>query len=378
MTLDMKSAFIIAKYVGVPGILIKLAFFFSCDSNNRTPNDHAIVPTENFRLERMVTVSGPYVNDRTDILSTTTKKDTEIGPLKDFCVDSKNNIYAIDMLLKKIVVFDSIGNYKFAFLENGQGPGEMLVPWCMRIYNDTLFVSERSQHKIETFTLDGQFVREVRLAEDDVQTFTYSIRRREFATISPNRNYLLRIRDNTGRKKKDFFERKFLKNGRDYTETNEFVMHFAQDSDILVVAQTYLGVMYIIDFKSHLLLKEIDLLNGDLLEGFGQSYLEQQKQVKVRTKNNALLRPYIRFIEQAIEEKNGSRILFTFYCREKNSTLFGFEYDLKNQSIHPIFSNKARYYVSAVIPRNDLTYAYLFNPKFNHLELWSVRHDNLQ
>ncbi len=86
-----------------------------------------------------------------------------LGRISNIKVDSKNDIYILDLTDKKIVVIDSLGNYKFSFGKAGEAPGEFSGPRQLNIgKNDFIIVSDLYNHKLVVFDSIGKYQCEIR------------------------------------------------------------------------------------------------------------------------------------------------------------------------------------------------------------------------
>lgn len=74
-------------------------------------------------------------------------------------VDSKGNIYVLDMTEKVIKKFDSYGKYLLTVGHPGQGPGEFMQPYAMTIDQvDNLYIADFGASRISIFRADASFV----------------------------------------------------------------------------------------------------------------------------------------------------------------------------------------------------------------------------
>ncbi len=76
-------------------------------------------------------------------------------------IDSKKNIYVLDLKGFQVVKFDSRGNHIKSFGNQGTGPGEFLDPYDMEIRNDTLYVADNGLKKVLRFDIDGKFINDI-------------------------------------------------------------------------------------------------------------------------------------------------------------------------------------------------------------------------
>ena len=94
--------------------------------------------------------------------------DSELSDIETFDVDDQGNIFIIpwrssgDFVFK----FDDQGNFVTSFAENGEGPGRLMFGGTVQVWSDTtLMARDPSLSKFQTFSPDGEFIREVSLPE---------------------------------------------------------------------------------------------------------------------------------------------------------------------------------------------------------------------
>ena len=73
---------------------------------------------------------------------------------------STNNIYLSDLHSGQIIVFSSEGDRLFSFCKNTNRRGRVSRHYCIAIYNNLVYVSNRESHCISVFNLNGGFVTE--------------------------------------------------------------------------------------------------------------------------------------------------------------------------------------------------------------------------
>jgi len=120
--------------------------------NHREPYERQGEKTR-FTLEEIFTID----TEREDL--------TKFGfsDIHSFDLDLEDNIYCLDQRSKTDVIFkfDSRGQYLMSFARKGQGPGELQIPFSLRIVsNDTLSVTDILK-KILVFNTDGTLKKEM-------------------------------------------------------------------------------------------------------------------------------------------------------------------------------------------------------------------------
>lgn len=89
-----------------------------------------------------------------------------IAQVTFFVVDENETIYALDMKTNSIKVFDSNGKFVRTIANKGQGPGEINIPSGILITPDNeLLVEDTGNRRLAYFTLEGEFLRNVSVAD---------------------------------------------------------------------------------------------------------------------------------------------------------------------------------------------------------------------
>jgi hypothetical protein len=72
-------------------------------------------------------------------------------------IDSKGNIFILDLVSASVKKFDREGNFIKSFGRNGNGPGEMKSPYLLAILNDVVYVTDPYVQRMVTFDTEGNF-----------------------------------------------------------------------------------------------------------------------------------------------------------------------------------------------------------------------------
>jgi hypothetical protein len=89
-----------------------------------------------------------------------------IAQVTFFVVDENETIYALDMKSNNIKVFDSNGTFVRIISKQGQGPGEINFPSGLLITSENeLLVEDAGNRRLAYFTLEGEFLRNVSVAD---------------------------------------------------------------------------------------------------------------------------------------------------------------------------------------------------------------------
>ncbi|HYW11315.1 MAG TPA: 6-bladed beta-propeller [Longimicrobium sp.] len=84
------------------------------------------------------------------------------GAVGDVAFDAAENLYVLDRLNPRVVVFDSAGRFVRAFGRRGGGPGEFGAPQQMTVTRaGEIVVSDVGRRALAVFNRDGSFARNV-------------------------------------------------------------------------------------------------------------------------------------------------------------------------------------------------------------------------
>jgi len=95
----------------------------------------------------------------------------EIGltTISDFVVDSKGNLYFLNMRSSEDVIFqfDRNGSFVDSYVRKGQGPGEIQFSYYLRInIQDEIIIADPMSRKLLILSKDGDVIRETRLGSN--------------------------------------------------------------------------------------------------------------------------------------------------------------------------------------------------------------------
>jgi len=89
-----------------------------------------------------------------------------IAQVTFFVVDENESIYALDWKSNNIKMFDKNGKFVRTIAKQGQGPGEINFPSGLLITPDNeLLVEDAGNRRLAYFTLEGEFLRNVSVAD---------------------------------------------------------------------------------------------------------------------------------------------------------------------------------------------------------------------
>jgi hypothetical protein len=89
-----------------------------------------------------------------------------IAQITFFVIDENESIYALDWKANNIKVFDRNGKFIRTITKQGQGPGEINFPSGLLITSENeLLVEDAGNRRLAYFTLEGEFLRNVSVAD---------------------------------------------------------------------------------------------------------------------------------------------------------------------------------------------------------------------
>jgi len=88
-------------------------------------------------------------------------------------IDSKKNIFILDITSTSVKKFDKNGNFIKSFGKKGQGPGEIHNPYLLAVLNDIVFVPSPYTRMMVKFDNDGNFIGNTRI--EGIPNFMQSV-----------------------------------------------------------------------------------------------------------------------------------------------------------------------------------------------------------
>lgn len=82
---------------------------------------------------------------------------TNFKTINEADVDRHGKIYMSDDDLSRIYIFNKEGKFESMFGRKGKGPGEIDYLFSFFVIEDTVFISQPSQRKLDKYSLSGQF-----------------------------------------------------------------------------------------------------------------------------------------------------------------------------------------------------------------------------
>jgi tripartite motif-containing protein 71 len=122
----------------------------------------------------------------------------------DISVGPNGDVYLVDGVNNRVIVFDRKGKMKFSFGKNGTGEGEFEHPLGIDISDEgKVFIADSGNHRIQVFDSKGNFLRmfEVRVGSpekpsDPVDVLASNFR--GYVYVSDNDNHKIKVYDKNG------------------------------------------------------------------------------------------------------------------------------------------------------------------------------------
>ncbi|MCK4706283.1 MAG: 6-bladed beta-propeller, partial [Gammaproteobacteria bacterium] len=81
----------------------------------------------------------------------------------DTAISSNGDIYILNGVLSRVIVFSKHGNRKFSFGRTGKGNSELNLPMGINIKNQQVFIADTGNARISIYNLQGKFIRHIDL-----------------------------------------------------------------------------------------------------------------------------------------------------------------------------------------------------------------------
>jgi hypothetical protein len=108
---------------------------------------------------------GCSVEEELSVVSPAVREEGAFSEVTDVGVDAEENIYVLDRIEARIVVFNKAGRYLRAIGRKGQGPGEMQNPQNIYITpRENILVNDRGAQSLHFFGRNGEHLRSLSLA----------------------------------------------------------------------------------------------------------------------------------------------------------------------------------------------------------------------
>jgi DNA-binding beta-propeller fold protein YncE len=122
----------------------------------------------------------------------------------DISVGPNGDVYVVDGVNNRVMVFDRKGTMKFSFGTKGTGPGEFKYPLGIDLSGEgKVFIADSGNHRIQVFDLQGNFLRmfTVKAAirekpSDPVDVLASDFK--DYVYVSDNDNHRIKVYDRNG------------------------------------------------------------------------------------------------------------------------------------------------------------------------------------
>jgi DNA-binding beta-propeller fold protein YncE len=130
---------------------------------------------------------------------------TEADQPSDLSIAANGDIYLVDGVNNRVIVFDSKGRVKFTFGQKGTHQGEFNHPLGIDISEDGMvFIADSGNHRIQIFDGNGNFLRFFNVISgsqekpsDPVDVLVTGFK--EYVYVSDNDNHKIRVYDTRGK-----------------------------------------------------------------------------------------------------------------------------------------------------------------------------------
>jgi tripartite motif-containing protein 71 len=119
-------------------------------------------------------------------------------------VGPNGDVYLVDGVNNRVIVFNRRGKIKFSFGKEGTGPGEFKHPLGIDISDqEDVFIADAGNHRIQVFDLEGSFLRmfPVKVGpqekpSDPVDVLASNVK--DYVYVSDNDNHKIKVYDRHG------------------------------------------------------------------------------------------------------------------------------------------------------------------------------------
>ena len=129
---------------------------------------------------------------------------TDADQPSDIALSQSKDIYLVDGVNSRVIVFDSSGKFKFAFGRKGKGEGEFDHPLGIDISKDgKVLIADTRNHRIQVFDLKGSFLFQFSTDRESDRTGSDPCdvmisKFRDNIYVSDNDNHKIKIYSKTG------------------------------------------------------------------------------------------------------------------------------------------------------------------------------------
>ncbi len=170
---EMKAAKITKKTLLLSILIaagIAIIFFTGCQKQASTwkgtiTEDNGVTVVKN--TKEPIYEPGVFtLEEELSITESPEREEVIFSQIRSIDVDESGRLYILDQGEAHVYVFDADGNYIKSIGKKGQGPGEFNLPFTMTVTGDQELVVEDLRSKINFYSLEGNFIREIKTAKE--------------------------------------------------------------------------------------------------------------------------------------------------------------------------------------------------------------------
>ncbi|MFO7979812.1 MAG: 6-bladed beta-propeller [Candidatus Aminicenantes bacterium] len=166
---------------------IALIYFTGCQKQASTwkgtiTEDNGVTVVKN--TKEPIYEPGVFIlEEELSISETPEREELIFSQIRSIDVDESGRLYILDQGEAHVYVFDPNGNYIKSIGKKGQGPGELHMPFTMAITSDQELMVEDFRNKINFYSLEGDFIREIKTAKEAALRIFMDSRGNFFGTV---------------------------------------------------------------------------------------------------------------------------------------------------------------------------------------------------
>ena len=123
------------------------------------------------------------LEEELSISETPEREEVIFSQLRSIDVDKSGRLYILDQGEAHVYVFDPDGNYIKSIGKKGQGPGELHMPFTMTVTSGQELMVEDFRSEIIFYSLEGDFIREIKTAKEAALRIFMDSRGNFFGTV---------------------------------------------------------------------------------------------------------------------------------------------------------------------------------------------------
>lgn len=159
-------------------VIVAVCFFalLSCsdEENNITETNERVVPVDTLVIAMQI---GTDYGDSTNTF----------GMITDAAIDNNGNILILDRMAANLKMYDSLGEFVRNVTRDGNGPGELVLPWDMFLFGDgRLMVLDPGKQGFIVFDDSLRFIEELQLWQQNQPFQSCAVSDSQFASFKAN------------------------------------------------------------------------------------------------------------------------------------------------------------------------------------------------